>query len=337
MRNYEYLGFNFRVKEVRKIDIGDRYGMLTLIKKVPKPKDRGFRGGTCWWLCKCDCGKEKIVNYIDLYSGDTKSCGCLKHRTPIYDKKGIEISNKAGIYGFQNIYNGNWYIGKAKNLYNRYCDHKNDWKTHQEKQFYKAIKKYGWESFNYYILKEYNEIPSKEELSAMEEYYIKKYNSYHNGYNASEKSSGGFYSQEHLNKCSKILEDLNKKQKGENHPRTDFTKEEILEIFDYAMRGAPVKEIYELYKAHNITYESFKQIYQGKHFKEYLPKDWEKRPRVNTNATLWGEQVIDIKRRLSQGESINSIYELYKDKCSLAQLKKIQNNKTYKNIHPCID
>lgn len=313
----------------------DKYGMLTLIKKVPKPEGKNPRG--TWWLCKCDCGNTVIKNYHDLYSGDTKSCGCLKKRRKKYDKKGTEISNKAGIYGFQNIYNGKWYIGKAKNLYNRYCDHKSDWKNNQQKQFYQAIKKYGWNNFNYYILKEYNELPSSQIMTEDEEFYINKFNSYKNGYNASDKSSGGVYSEDHLQKCTEILNNLNNNQKNENHPRTDFSKKEILEIFSYGMKGAPVKWVYEKYKNHKITYESFKALYRGEHFQDYLPENWNSRPVVSTNSTLWGEWVIDIKTRLNKGETIENIYKDYSDKCSLTQLKDIKNNRTYKHIHPCID
>lgn len=30
------------------------------------------------WLCKCDCGKQKVVLGEDLKGGCTKSCGCIK-------------------------------------------------------------------------------------------------------------------------------------------------------------------------------------------------------------------------------------------------------------------
>lgn len=314
---------------------GDKYGMLVLIKKVPKPDNKNRKGQ--YWLCKCDCGNECVKHYHDLWSGDTKSCGCLKHRKPIYDKNKVEISNHAGIYGFQNIYNGKWYIGKTKNLYNRYKDHYNDWKNNQNKQFYQAIKKYGWDSFNYYILKEYNEIPDAKELSRQEEYFIKEKDSYKNGYNAAENSSGGFYSDEHRQKCIDALKNLNNSQKNENHPRTDFSKQDIMQIFSYAMKGAPVKWVYEQYKTHHITYESFKQIYRGEHFTEYLPDNWDSRPVVATNATLWGSWVVDIKTRILKGEPLELIWKDYQDKCSLNQLKDIKNNRTYKQIRPCID
>lgn len=309
--------------------------MLELIKRVPTPKDKTRKG--TWWLCRCDCGNSKVAHAADLANGDTKSCGCLKRRKPIYDKNEVEISNHAGIYGFQNIYNGKWYIGKAKNLYNRYLDHLHDWKTNPDKQFYQAIRRYGWESFNYYILKEYSELPSAAELSSTEEFFIKEKDAYKNGYNASEKSSGGFYSEAHEKKCREVLDELNNKQKNENHPRTDFSKEDILQIFSYAMQGAPVSWVYEQYKNHHITYESFKELYRGCHFKDYLPENWENRPKVSTNATLWGVWVIDIKTRFAKGETLEEVYDLYKDRCSIKQLKDIKNNRTYKQIQPRID
>ena len=315
---------------------GEKYGMLTLIKKIERPLDRKRKG--TYWLCQCDCGNTCVRHTSDLKNGDSKSCGCLHKRKPIYDKAGIEISNHAGIYGFQNIYNGKWYVGKAKNLYNRYKDHYNDWAIHQEKQFYQAIKKYGWDGFNYYILKEYLEIPPEVELSQAEEFFIHEKNSYKDGYNASEHSSGGFVSLQHKEKCTQILEELNNNQKNENHPRTDFTKEEILQIFSYGMQGAPVKWVYEKYSSnHHITYESFKNLYRGQHFKDYLPLDWENRPVVATNAKLWGSWVVDIKTQYAQGISIEEIYKQYSDKATLLDIKRICYNKTYKQIQPRID
>lgn len=45
-----------------------RYGKLTAIKYMGKSK----------WLCKCDCGNEKIIYGGHLESGHTKSCGCYR-------------------------------------------------------------------------------------------------------------------------------------------------------------------------------------------------------------------------------------------------------------------
>ncbi|KKM85696.1 hypothetical protein LCGC14_1286380 [marine sediment metagenome] len=52
--------------------IGKKFGKLIVIKKTDKNK-----WGNYYWLCKCDCGKEKIIRGNNLKSGVTKSCGCL--------------------------------------------------------------------------------------------------------------------------------------------------------------------------------------------------------------------------------------------------------------------
>jgi len=54
------------------IDItGQKFGRLTVIKRVNSVND------STMYLCKCECGKEKIINGAHLRRGKTKSCGCL--------------------------------------------------------------------------------------------------------------------------------------------------------------------------------------------------------------------------------------------------------------------
>lgn len=50
---------------------GQRYGMLTVIKM------HGSKNGHATWLCKCDCGNEKIIIGNSLRTGRTRSCGCI--------------------------------------------------------------------------------------------------------------------------------------------------------------------------------------------------------------------------------------------------------------------
>lgn len=50
-----------------------RFGRLTVIKRAENlPNQTSAR-----WLCKCDCGKEKIVSGAHLRRGEIQSCGCL--------------------------------------------------------------------------------------------------------------------------------------------------------------------------------------------------------------------------------------------------------------------
>lgn len=53
---------------------GQRFGRLTVIKR-----DGTNKNGSATWLCKCDCGTEKVVCGRELVKGDTKSCGCSRH------------------------------------------------------------------------------------------------------------------------------------------------------------------------------------------------------------------------------------------------------------------
>lgn len=54
-----------------RIDLtGQHYGMLTVLKPA-----ENINGKTAW-LCRCDCGKERIVKTKFLRNGKTRSCGC---------------------------------------------------------------------------------------------------------------------------------------------------------------------------------------------------------------------------------------------------------------------
>ncbi len=50
--------------------IGKTFGRLTVLSFSHYDKCRKYN-------CMCICGKEKIVNGVNLRSGTTKSCGCL--------------------------------------------------------------------------------------------------------------------------------------------------------------------------------------------------------------------------------------------------------------------
>lgn len=52
---------------------GQRFGRLVVVKRVDHEKK-----GQARWLCRCDCGKEKVVQSYDLRSGNTQSCGCQR-------------------------------------------------------------------------------------------------------------------------------------------------------------------------------------------------------------------------------------------------------------------
>lgn len=58
----------------RLIDLtGKKFGKLTVIKRAENNKNH-----QTMWLCKCDCGNEKIILGNNLKNNTTKSCGCLR-------------------------------------------------------------------------------------------------------------------------------------------------------------------------------------------------------------------------------------------------------------------
>ncbi len=52
---------------------GRRFGRLIAIRFARRDERR-----VSWWLCLCDCGREKVVRMDFLRNGTTHSCGCLR-------------------------------------------------------------------------------------------------------------------------------------------------------------------------------------------------------------------------------------------------------------------
>lgn len=73
----------------RKINLtGQRFGRLTVIKELPREGSASPR-----WLCKCDCGNERVSTTIVLRRGECNSCGCLQteHLNKLHNDARTEI------------------------------------------------------------------------------------------------------------------------------------------------------------------------------------------------------------------------------------------------------
>lgn len=73
------------------IDItGKTFGHLTVLSPASRPKTTKENGQ--FWLCRCTCGKEKVVHGHSLRRGQTKSCGCLqKEKATKHGMKGTRL------------------------------------------------------------------------------------------------------------------------------------------------------------------------------------------------------------------------------------------------------
>ena len=82
---------------------GRRFGRLTVLERVEDYRcetwypwlEKPIVNKTAQWLCRCDCGNEKVVIGANLRAGRTKSCGCLqrerrKRRGTAQEKAQIE-------------------------------------------------------------------------------------------------------------------------------------------------------------------------------------------------------------------------------------------------------
>lgn len=88
---------------VKHYDItGQTFGRLTAVKFIKR------RNGLHYWLFKCKCGTEKVIQKSNVKSGHTKSCGCWKR-----EKVTTHGQSKTVLYGV-------WSAMKAR------CNNKNN-------------------------------------------------------------------------------------------------------------------------------------------------------------------------------------------------------------------
>lgn len=108
--------------------IGKKFGYLTVVAH------EGKRRGIHLWRCRCECGKEILVQQTNLQRGHTTSCGCkykITDRIHFVDGTSVEAlravdriskSNKSGVRGvYWNKRQQRWvaqitFKGKTKHL-----------------------------------------------------------------------------------------------------------------------------------------------------------------------------------------------------------------------------
>ena len=121
------------------IIIGKKYGKLTVIdfkeKRERITKSGKKYGYKYFFLCKCECGNNKIIEWKKLKEGYTQSCGCIRK------EKTSQMAIKHNLWQSK-LYN-RWHLIKNRcynKNYNRYKDYggrgirvcdewKNDFKT----------------------------------------------------------------------------------------------------------------------------------------------------------------------------------------------------------------
>jgi len=113
--------------------VGQRFTRLLVLEKRGKTQSGQYR-----YLCRCDCGVEKVVATGELRYGKTKSCGCYskdKARTRLY-KHGRSNRESKDYYE----YHRETYI---KRKYNLSLNEYNDMLESQNEECYICGYKFG--------------------------------------------------------------------------------------------------------------------------------------------------------------------------------------------------
>lgn len=76
--------------------------------------------GIAYWLCKCECGTERIISGGNLKGGKSKSCGCLQKQI-VFEKNSLPIGESSGL----NVLYKN-YINSANARHLVFCLSKDD-------------------------------------------------------------------------------------------------------------------------------------------------------------------------------------------------------------------
>lgn len=89
--------------------VGNRYEKLTVLKEVEPTKSSQRQ-----FLCRCDCGKEKIILGSNLIYGESTSCGCNKAYVENTKINLLKIekaypNSKSGIKGVYQDKKGGWH------------------------------------------------------------------------------------------------------------------------------------------------------------------------------------------------------------------------------------
>ena len=170
-----------------------------------------------------------------------------------------------GIYMIKNKTNGHMYIGFSKNIEKRIKEHfshvNSERKGNKNKALYNAIKKYGENNFEWYIIEEYEQ----EQLKEKEIYWIKYYNTYEDRSHYNETPGGD-------------LPGRNTVHLGEDHGMAKMTNEQVIFCRQEYQKGSRSRDIWNQYFQDIIPYDGFLKMWHGQTWKHIMPEVFKQNP-----------------------------------------------------------
>ena len=203
------------------------------------------------------------------------------------------------IYKFTNKKNGKTYIGQTNNIQKRKNGHKsesfNKCSAGYNLPFHAAIRKYGWENFNFEILEEIPDEESQNYVDEREIFFIQYYHSLkdENGYNIALGGQG------QRRKPLTYEEKLNLSKL--------FTKEEIIDIQNRLMNDEEYDDIEKIY-APKLKRTFLVNINTGTNF---FNEEFDYPLKKNARSRFSQKEIRAIKDRIIQGEKYKDIQKDY--------------------------
>lgn len=142
------------VKPKIEINIGDRFGRLTIVSRVEN-KIQPNGSVKKQYLCLCDCGNTKIIQAQSLRKGVTKSCGCLsKEIASLTHKRENSFVFKDGFcYGITSNSNKEFYF---------------------DEEDFEIVKDFTWFEYNGYIATNNYKLPDYPKLLKLHRIVMKE-------------------------------------------------------------------------------------------------------------------------------------------------------------------
>ena len=242
-----------------------------------------------------------------------------------------------GIYKYQNKINNKIYIGKSIDIKQRQYNHKssayNEKANDYDAQFHQAIRKYGLENFDYEVIAELTpEEYTPQLLAELEKFFIKYYNSYKEGYNATEGGEDEFGN--------------NRVHKGESNGRALLTEEDVKYIRECYNAHIPFREVYKEYQDKISKrglqkvwwFDTWKHIYPEYHTEEN--KYWHSHnakansPEVaaQNKRVFTEEQVKEMREAYKNGMTPKQIWQKYSPNTAWSTVYNVITYQTYKDI-----
>lgn len=180
--------------------VGKTFGLLIVISGAGPNK---YKRHT--WLCKCECGMEKIIEGASLVAGNTKSCGCLTIKKalnkPLEKRSRKYAVDITGIYKIVNP-NGAVYVGHSRTIYKRWIRHR---EARKKLKLYESLRKFGWRAHKFEIIHELPKDVSDSVLLQYEQLYIDCYKaSVVEMLNVKDAGSSAKFSEESKKKMSEV-------------------------------------------------------------------------------------------------------------------------------------